>query len=307
MKRGKPLLFISLILILCVLIPTSVFPAVLLQDNFDALPSNWTCSSPAPLWSAGWNTCGNTAGFGDEMKVGPGRTGGNALYVWKAKHTDLPGMAGFRAGLLKWLDDYSNREWYHRWYMLIPANFDKRFNAGFKFWRYVLRPNGVSNPGVIYLNANGGGTLGTASLSIYAPPAGSGWVDMFPIASIRDGQWHCFELHIKLDSPAGAGNGIVQLFVDGVSVFNSTNQHLSNNSLDGIADVGVGIGNTDEDIAWGNTPSDWGTEWRAIRFDDIVLSTTYVGAGNTISTVPPQPSPPTVPLQPSPPTNLILR
>jgi hypothetical protein len=95
---------------------------------------------------------------------------------------------------------------------------------------------------------------------------------MVRTSTIQDNSWHCVEFRIKLNTPATA-DGIVQAWVDGVQVYSKTDVKWSNANLNNItyfSRTGIGIGNVS------NEPWDM-TEWTAIAFDDVVVSTEYIG------------------------------
>jgi hypothetical protein len=150
--------------------------------------------------------CGTTSSFGAEWKMGPGRNGGNAVYAWKS--SQLPN--GYRTSSEKWMTSLS-KEIYHRWYMKMPSNFDKTIPQGFKFWRYITRENGFANPPEIYVNVKGS-SLSTGNLTIYNGT--TGYKDLVPVRNFNDGQWHCHELRIKLNSD-GQSDGVIQYWLDG--------------------------------------------------------------------------------------------
>ena len=256
---------------------------IIFQDGFENNPSNWVCANgQLSGWSSGWISCGYTDGFGYEWRMGTGRGGGNAVYSWKK--SGVPN--GYRSESNKWLsggDLYS--EVYHRWYMKVPpANlYNKDIPQGFKFWRYILRENGFSGPPEINLNVSHSSKFATGSITIYNST--SGYLSLTPISDFNDNEWHCHELRIKLNSN-GSYDGVIQYWLDGT--LKATHNDLSFSTATtnlAIHRFGVGVGNTSD--------PDWDqSEWSAIGFDDVVLSTSYVGTGETVDPVEPDPEPP---------------
>ncbi len=249
---------------------------VIFQDDFESDGANWTCGSGQLVkWSEGWIECGQSSGFGYEWKMGPGRDGGKAVYAWK-KDT-VPN--GYRSASEKWLSGAEPAsEVYHRWYMKVPSGFDKAISEGFKLWRYILRESGYSNAPQLYLNVSGS-TFASGALAV---SQGSWeWKTLTKVSNFNDGNWHCHELRIKLNSN-GQSDGIIQYWLDGT--LKATHSNLSFSSVQNlkIHRFGVGIGNV-SDSPW------YMTNWTGVGFDDVVLSTSYIGpaGGSSGDTAPP--------------------
>jgi len=56
--------------------------------------------------------------------------------------------------------------------------------------------------------------------TVYPPNVGGG------VFNATLNQWYCFEFHYKLETSAGAGNGILEAWIDGVRRWNYTGQNL---------------------------------------------------------------------------------
>lgn len=282
------------ILALIVSLPLSAaWAGIIFQDDFESDSSTWTCSQgQLSKWSSGYMACGSTSGFGPEWKMGPGHNSKNAVYAWKK--SGVPN--GYRTESQRWLTGSDvKREIYHRWYMKVPpaAQFNKTIGQGFKFWRYITRANGFSGPSEVYLNVRGG-SFATGNLTIYSTGQNATgrtpYLDLVPISSFNDNQWHCHELRIKINT-AGQADGVIQYWLDGVLKATHSNLMLDNKSgQGGIHRIGVGIGNV-SDSAWNQS------DWSAVAFDDIVVSTDYVGPKSGSTTPTPDP-----PVEPNPPT-----
>ena len=242
----------------------SVDAEIIFEDDFESDLSNWTCSGDPLLKWTQTHACGYTAGFGDEWKMGQGYNSNNAVYAWKSYL--IPN--GYRSESRKWLSGSAamHREIYHRWYMRIPPNLDKDIPQSCKLWRYIMRPNGYSNPREIYLNFYGGAKISSSKISIYA---GIPWIQMVPVSYFNDGQWHSHELHIKLNTP-GQSDGIIEYWLNGVKMFSDTNVDFQLTIDDTFNNIDVGMGNC-SDPPWDMT------EWTAIAFDSVVVSTEYIG------------------------------
>jgi hypothetical protein len=273
--------YLKITLLMCITLlfgVSNAFSQVLFQDDFESYSSSWACTSgQLSKWTSGYMYCGSTSSFGAEWKMGEGRNGGKAVYSWKS--SQVPN--GYRSESMKWMDTPA-AEVYHRWYMKMPSNLDKSIAEGFKLWRYILRENGFSNPPEIYLNIHGS-TVKSGSLCIYNGT--TGYRDLIPVSAFNDGQWHSHELRLKVNN-AGSNDGVIQYWLDGV--LKATYNNVSfNPSVSGmkIHRVGVGIGNT-SDSAW------YMSSWTGVGFDDIVVSTSYVGLSGSATPAPaPSPTP----------------
>src|SRR4030042_6564416 len=119
MARTKAISLTFLALFLAVLFSAKMSSAaVIFQDDFEFDPSNWECKNTQgnywqlSKWSPGSVSCGYTAGFGNEWKMGPGRNSNNAVYAWK--NNQVPN--GYRSESQKWLYGSDLKtEIYHRW------------------------------------------------------------------------------------------------------------------------------------------------------------------------------------------------
>lgn len=265
-----------------VIVPTAVRAsgqgAVIFSDGFEDDPSDWTCDVNLDLlhWSVNVGGCGTAAtrignydpGFGSEWKMGPGRIGGNAMYAWK--HSSVPN--GYRTEENKWLSGNDiKQEVYHRWYMRWDPAANKVAESGFKLWRYITRENGYPTAPAIYLNArhdqSAPNHIINGDLVIYSNE--TGFLSLANMSDLVDNTWHCHELRIKLNDN-GSSNGEIQYWLDGT--LEATHQNLSWGPTQDLAihRFGVGIGNV-SDSPWLNST------WAAIAFDDVVVSTGYIG------------------------------
>lgn len=262
--------FISIILLI---FHCNGHAAVIFSDDFESDSSSWSCANgDLAKWDEDYTACGSTAGFGAEWKMGEGHNGGNAVYAWK--NSSVPN--GYRSSSEKWLSGSGlSQDVYHRWYMKVPSSsaFDKKIDEGFKFWRYLGRENGVTDPPEIYLNVKGD-SFASGDLAIYN--VSSGYLTLTPISSFNDNLWHCHELRLKWND-YGQSNGIIEYWLDGVKKASYTNISLGSVSGMKTYKIGVGIGNV-SDSTW------YQSGWSAVAFDDIVLSTSYVGPVSSATT-----------------------
>ena len=112
-------------------------------------------------------------------------------------------------------------------------------------------------------------------LSMSAPDYSEESKDEYPdVTWPTDGEWHCYEFHVKMNSVAGVADGIWEVYIDGILKKRRTNVMWKK----------VGS-NTDHDWNWlmfldnitnGSAPKDSHTEMQ-IYMDDVVVSTEYIG------------------------------
>lgn len=201
--------------------------------------------------------------------MGPGHKSSNALYAYKGR----PLGNGYCSEDNHWFYGSDIKtEIYHRWYMKMPpaSQFDKVLGVGScKLWRYMLHANGVSRYGQLYLNFHNSKRLSTTQLTLFG---GKGlFFFLKNTREFNDDQWHCHELRIKLNSK-GNKDGIIEYWFDGVKAQSYTKINFRYDDRQPIAihRFGVGMGNC-SDEPWDQT------QWSAIAFDDVVVSTEYVG------------------------------
>ena len=256
------------------LLAISVSAEIIFEDGFESDASDWVCSDgQLSKWSSGYMSCESTVGFGDEWKIGTGYNSNNAVYSWKKN--GVPN--GFRGESNKWLYTTDlKQEIYYSWDMKVPtaANYDKTASAGFKFWRYLGREDGYATPPQILIQGPTGGKFSEGDFQIYAPRlwdagTGSGYRVLTPISDFNDGTWHHHEIRLKWNA-YGSADGIIEYWLDGVKKASWIGLDLSDQPDTKFHKFGIGIGNT-SDEAWDQT------DWSAIAFDNVVVSTEYIG------------------------------
>ncbi len=205
----------------------------------------------------------------------PGRNGSNdrSLKIWRHStfYYDYDGSLEYREAAL-----HTTRELYTRWYMKIPSDFtlaEGECNMGYlKMWRYNYDVNVAGTSNEIYLNFNGSSFTG-ASMQVYA--VGDTWRTLLPsISEIRDDQWHCHELRLKLNT-TGNSDAEIQYWLDGVEKAHITGLDFGAADNEYFSRCALGIGNTGARHC--SSTGEFQSTWRAIEFDDYVLSTTYIG------------------------------
>ena len=103
----------------------------------------------------------------------------------------------------------------------------------------------------------------------------AGMAAVLSLDRVRDGLWHCHEIWIKLNT-TGRADGEVKYWLDGEQTKHLTDCDWKAENDQGIASTSLGIGNT------GSTAL-FQSSWRAIEYDDYVVSTSYVGPDDTVA------------------------
>ncbi|MBI5546171.1 MAG: fibronectin type III domain-containing protein [Deltaproteobacteria bacterium] len=271
--RVKPILTISAILVL--LFPGVAAAAPIWQDNFDSDP-DWHGGYPTP---GGWDdsdgqasnfaTKDNVTHYAQELSSGGRTPGGKSLKIWT--HSDFPHDRSYMT--LYNNTPGSHRDIYVRWYMRIPVDLDwTEYTDYQKFWRYNFAPAGPNGGNEVYFNIKyssefPGDLYVMASLIDAFPPP---LITAAESAALKDGNWHCLEFRIKLNS-GGRSDGIAEAWIDGTHVRTQANRSFDARDNSVFTRDGFGFGNRS------SVGEVWQHAWRAIELDDYVLSTTYVG------------------------------
>jgi hypothetical protein len=101
------------------------------------------------------------------------------------------------------------------------------------------------------------------------------------VTTIWDGNWHCLEFQI------GLNNRTLRFWLDGNLRYENTSFNWDKNRDQTITGLGhFGFGNYSSNYTWQSS-------WQAAEFDDVVISTTYVGPGDFVPSPDPTPSPST--------------
>lgn len=250
---------------------------IIFQDNFDSY--TWQCVTAGgpPNAPGSWgyaatctsDTYDGVTHYSGEISSG-GRMG-NSYKLWK--HGSFPVWNCMCSGLYHYFTANTYRDLYTRWYMKLPTDLDLGPSVNsFKLWRYLFGPARTKE---IYLNIQSSTNLRSGRIAV-APGIGS-WTYFY--TPPFDDQWHCYELHLKLDT-TGNNDGVVEFWVDGVQ--KTGVDYLRNPITSNTYDFGALSTDYFEYTMFGtgnytNTGSTWQTPWRAIEFDDYVLSTSYIG------------------------------
>jgi len=270
------------VLLFVIFTTSETFPATIFSDNFDshadtchtggAVPSDWT------MWYENdtYTSRDSVTHYSGEISS-PGRGGtGKSLKIWR--HSDWPPMNNYSGGLrYDFAGNYSNL--FIRYFMKLPTSLSFHGSDYIKSWRF----NTTGGSGEIYLDfrqENGGLDMrAEGSWGIYD---GGPWVTVLDNTRFReiwDGNWHCIEFQL------GLSNRTLKLWVDGILIYSDTNRSWS----------ATGYFDSIQHFAIGNCGDGgvWQDSWEAIEFDDLVISTTYIGPGDYMPSPAPTPSPST--------------
>lgn len=139
---------------------------------------------------------------------------------------------------------------------------------------------------------------GDSSKNVYFPPdgeyGGSG-TDFYDVewsetpagkGMIGDGEWHCWEFRVKMNSGQNVPDGITEAWFDGVKVNSSNHIPFWDEGPKGKQMWNyVQIGGNSQNMY--GEESEHREQWYAL--DDLVISTEYVGADYVIGSNPPSP------------------
>jgi len=265
------------------LIPSLCFGGVIFQDDFDTWTDGDNNTTSVKVTGWGWNvtsddsrTVGGITHHASEISSG-GRTG-NSFKCWRNGTSWVADEAERNAywSVLSYALPFSTyRELYIRFYMKVPTDMDA--NAEYYYVKFSWPPQvDAGGPGIdFYSGAHVFDALWFLVSSIVPGDQGGGWTKLFDVQ--RDGQWHCYEYRLKLNSNTGVRDGIVQSWLDGVAT-GYTRTDLDYNASSST--YFVGGENNRMDVGFGNcaaTLTTWQTGWRALEIDDYVVSTDYIG------------------------------
>lgn len=260
-------IFLKLLVVALLLIPSLAHTEVLISEDFEGFGASWNCGQTTGqgIWDT--QECRSVTGGGYNTQTGVGynstkgldqRFNSNSPNVYNLMYTfnvDWPASA---------------KTIYNRWYMKVDTALTKSIAQAnsLKFWRYYA-PN---NTYEIYVHLLGSSTA-TAYFDLETNYGGTTNYNLVPFSTMQDGQWHCYEIRIKLNSSGSSYDGEIDFWIDGTIVpaashrnirwFGATNPVFGDN-------IQVGVGNT-SDEPWNNATT------AAMSFDNFVLSTEYIG------------------------------
>ncbi len=211
-----------------------------------------------PPKSSAYVLCGNITQVTPAANY-PGGGGGNGLRFWDGdgnnSHSAFPEVFFPSPQKELWFRWYMR---YQQGYVWNPLNYAKHLYvwsaAGSSSSNGAIPEFAWANNYRIYAEAPSGGTSYSGN---------TGWQSLFGTAS--DGSWHCYEIHIKMDT--NQANGIAEMWLDGVNQFSVTNANFSGGN--GTAAQGWLY----VDIKSNQSSPSNGT-CMYVDYDDIAISTT---------------------------------
>ena len=229
--------------------------------NCDGLTTggDWTCNGTKTQITADANFANGGGGKGVRFYIGDGTNVGSGNLVVKF--------------------NTPQKEFWVRWYM--------RYQNGFKW-------NNITYDKMLYLYTSSTQIIpewyGWDGIAIVAQNTGNyypakctgcGWTTVMQ-GPTSDGKWHCYELHIKMDS--NGSNGIGEFWIDGQKVISQTNVDWSSGDANARNGVTHFLFNSNQASPNNGQPT-------PLDFDDIVVSDRgYIGPINGSP-----PSPPAAP------------
>jgi hypothetical protein len=257
-------ILLGIILVLLLVLPANA--AVIFQENFDSWPVPWNYSQsfPSPWQMEGADQSATLGGvFHHAAEVTTGGRTGNSYKFWC--NGSFPHPAGYHLFLYNFTGSY--KDLYTRWYMKIPSALTSNYADYLKLWRFRYSD---STGGQAVLDFRYGAFPGIINIFLVT---GTGHQPTGPLFTPSvDGQWHCYEVRMKLNSAAGVYDGAMQGWKDGTLTYSDTAVNWDATSTSVFISTGLGIGNRADNVVFQNS-------WQAIEMDDYVLSTTYVGPG----------------------------
>jgi hypothetical protein len=264
-----------------------------LKDIFDP-PDGLGENGWAHLRGGPFQTFNGITHYSCEVKS-PGRKGPKDKAFRQWRHGNF---TYFYHGMLCYSSKklFKKREIYIRYYMQIPSDFrlaEGRCNMG----GLKLRRIKVSNMPSCFSTKKEKGTqfllhlavgrsFTSGKMTIRNPYIKGSVVTLLnnqTLMDIRDSRWHCHELRIKLNDEKQS-NGEIQYWLDGKMTAYEKGLNLGADNDMFFSCVGLGIGNTHARDCERSGKSrkdcidcEFQQEWRAIAFDDYVVSTEYIG------------------------------
>ncbi len=317
MKRNIFLYTISM----CMILTINASAGVIFEDNFDSHP-DWTIAQEplggsSPLegstglpngWSNYYNGKSYCSGVGNNNMyingTNPRGGTGKSMTFWDESCTngfeDSDGNLGKEFGqdysglyvrfFIKFQPGYQwqggtvpQHKFYHIWsyqgsgpkYAYFGQGNEPGTSGGFLTYSGNIYYYGGYRGEVDYY------LQGTPSYTANSPNA-TDQVDLGPVNTVIDGNWHCLEFYEKMNTNTGStfhADGIHRFWLDGVMIFETTTIPWSSNGSVTSPRRGfnaVAIGGNNNNL-WTNSGVE---QWYAI--DDIVISTDYIGPSYVI-------------------------
>lgn len=258
----KKLLFLSFTL-LFLFVPNFLYAQVIWQEDFDGFSSNWLLSNDndgRPNCPAGFEQCGGDQSTSNSPDIEihtdferSNRGGNNRAYrVWI-----YPGTSPTCCENILRKDIPAVTDFYLRWYMRLSTNSMGNYWKMFRFWdtrgthRFILEPK--------YRHTWGE----TRFIITTTTGEESAWTNWIMSDDYTANRWVCMEVYVN------QSNNEATLWVDGD---NKGTIHLPWSANYNVGRIGVG----------GNQTSASG-KVQTMDYDDIVVSTTYVGPNSGVT------------------------
>ena len=208
-----------------------------------------------PPQSSAYVLCGNMTQVSAAANY-PGGGGGNGLRFWDGDggnmHSSFPEVFFPSPQKELWFRWYMRYQQGYRW---NPLNYAKHL------YIFTQSPSNAVIPEYAWANKY---RLGAQAIGAGASYTGNtGWQSLYGTAS--DGSWHCYEVHIKMDT--GQANGIAEFWIDGVNQASTGNANFS------YGDTTAAQGWLHVDIKSNQSSPSNGT-CMYVDYDDIAISTT---------------------------------
>jgi hypothetical protein len=304
MVRKQVFLFSLSIFLIC-LFSAQVEARVIFSDNYDAIEDGWNCGDGVPLGSGytSQSACASdtyddvTHYCGEITSSGMGGSG-NSLKMWRHDGTWGSGYCGYLNYVFS-EEEFNNyhKEIFVRYYMKIPSDWDACLNTSCgasqsantaKLSRFYVGSSYGGHSNEFRFDVLGS-SFQTGKFALASPTGGGvNYTDTLSNLGILDGNWHCYEIHLIMNSATGVSDGECHFYIDGVQVelggspagvMNKDFNYLTNEYFTKILTPGIG------NLTYGfyDFPD---SNWRAIEFDDYVVSTEYIGPKNAPPSAP---------------------
>jgi hypothetical protein len=185
----------------------------------------------------------------------PGGAGGKGFRHWQADGRNRGG------GGIRYRSPVPLPEFWVRWYMRYEKGF--RWANGVPQWDKLLYIHTVDHGSSIVGFADGVLALGNYHGPGRHAKSKHGWTDIMG-GRESDGQWHCYEAHLKLDT--NGADGVVDIWIDGEKALRREDQDFKGHEKGGKGWRILLIGSNQ------NCPANGRPMYQ--DYDDIAISTT---------------------------------
>lgn len=259
-------------------------------------PTGWNYYRDTGLW---WGPT-----YQDTIRISnqAGRGGsGKSFIVYNESNAGASGDGWGADGILSKLFDQDYPELYVRAWVRFQAGFS--WNTAYTAYLKMLRITHFDRSGDIFAMFSGGTNTPILIWDVLRPVTGdlkyanalrfdpqetdynnqvdnpvAAWVAFTDDNAILNTEWHCIELHVKMNTYSGDGvwnnDGIYEVWYDGVQQESySTVKWVKSGTDSGIGWNTVNLGGNAYNTY--TSASNFGEQWYAI--DDVVVSTEYSG------------------------------